>query len=120
MSSEPTLISNFNHQPSSPISKVQTPITPITPKSNDVQKLTINRSISTSPSSTTTPQSPVVAIASYIKHLFGLNAKTTKRSLSEEAECGSPESLSEWLRQGSDPNEVDAYGYTPLVNASLR
>jgi hypothetical protein len=118
MSSESTLIGNFNHPPSSPTSKVQSPITPITPKSNDVQKLTLNRSISTSPSST--PQSPVVAIASYIKHLFGLNAKTTKRSLSEEAECGSPESLSEWLRQGSDPNEVDAYGYTPLVNASLR
>jgi len=32
--------------------------------------------------------------------MLGLNAKTTKRSLSEEAECGSPESLEEWLRQG--------------------
>jgi ankyrin repeat protein len=63
---------------------------------------------------------PVTAFTEYLKHIFGLNAQTTKRSLSEEAECGSPESLSEWLRQGSNANEIDAYGYTPLVNASLR
>jgi hypothetical protein len=63
---------------------------------------------------------PVTAITEYLKHILGLNARTTKRSLSEEAECGSPESLSEWLRKGSNANEVDAYGYTPLVNASLR
>ena len=63
---------------------------------------------------------PVNAISSYIKHLFGLNVKTTKRTLSEEAECGSPESIQEWLRQGSNANECDAYGYTPLVNACLR
>lgn len=49
-----------------------------------------------------------------------MNPKITKRSLSEEAECGSPESLIEWLRKGADPNEVDPYGYTPLVNACLR
>lgn len=49
-----------------------------------------------------------------------MNTKTTKRSLSEEAECGTPASLTEWLRLGSDPNEIDAYGYTPLVNCSLR
>jgi ankyrin repeat protein len=81
------------------------------PKSNE-----LNRQMSASPSLTT----PVSAISAYLKQFLGLNAKTTKRSLSEEAECGSPESLSEWLRQGSDPNEVDAYGYTPLVNACLR
>jgi hypothetical protein len=63
---------------------------------------------------------PVGSLASYFKNLFGLSAKPTKRSLSEEAESGSPESISEWLRQGSDPNEVDAYGYTPLINACLR
>ena len=63
---------------------------------------------------------PVNALTDYLKYILGFNAKTTKRSLSEEAECGSPESLSEWLRQGSSPNEIDAYGYTPLINASLR
>lgn len=63
---------------------------------------------------------PVQAVTAYLKNLLGLTAKPTKRSLSEEAECGSPDSLREWLRQGSDPNEVDAYGYTPLVNACLR
>lgn len=63
---------------------------------------------------------PVQAVTAYLKNLLGLSAKPTKRTLSEEAECGSPDSLREWLRQGSDPNEVDAYGYTPLVNACLR
>jgi hypothetical protein len=77
----------------------------------------LHRQMSASPSSHTTP---VSAISSYLKNLLGMNAKTTKRSLSEEAECGTPESLTEWLRQGSDPNEVDAYGYTPLVNCSIR
>lgn len=75
----------------------------------------LNRQLSASPS-----MAPVSAVTHYIKHLLGLNPKTTKRSLSEEAECGSPESINEWLYQGSDPNEVDAYGYTPLVNACLR
>ncbi len=82
------------------------------PKSNELQ-----RQMSASSSSLTTP---VSAISSYLKNLLGMNTKTTKRSLSEEAECGTPESLTEWLRQGSDPNEVDAYGYTPLVNCSMR
>lgn len=77
----------------------------------------INRQLSASPSLTS---APVSAVTAYLKHLLGLNAKTTKRSLSEEAECGSPESLSEWLRQGSNPNEIDGYGYTPLINACLR
>lgn len=81
------------------------------PKSNE-----LHRQMSASSSLTT----PVSAISSYLKSLLGMNAKVTKRSLSEEAECGSPESLQEWLRQGSDPNEIDPYGYTPLVNACLR
>jgi ankyrin repeat protein len=66
--------------------------------------------------------SPTVSmISSYIKSWFGSSQpKITKRSLSEEAECGSPESLSEWIKKGSNVDEIDAYGYTPLVNASLR
>ena len=63
---------------------------------------------------------PVSVVASYLRHMLGLGHKTTKRSLSEEAESGSPDSISEWLRNGSDPNEKDAYGYTPLVNACMR
>lgn len=67
------------------------------------------------------PAAPVTAtLTSYIKYLLGLSAKPTKRTLSEEAECGTPESIGEWLRLGSDANEIDAYGYTPLVNACLR
>jgi hypothetical protein len=63
-----------------------------------------------------------MGISSLMGRLFGwpTSVKTTKRTLSEEAECGQPESLSEWLKNGADVNEVDAYGYTPLVNASLR
>ncbi len=80
-------------------------------------KTDLTKQMSSSPSFVT---APVSTISAYLKHMLGLNAKTTKRSLSEEAECGSPESLEEWLRQGSNPNEYDAYGYTPLVNASLR
>lgn len=82
------------------------------PKSNE-----LHRQMSVSPSF---PSTPVSSISNYLKNLLGFNAKTTKRSLSEEAECGSPESLIEWLRKGSDPNEIDPYGYTPLVNACLR
>lgn len=92
-----------------PASNFETP-----PKSHEIQR---TNSMSSSPSGITTP---VSAISAYLKNLLGIQAKVTKRSLSEEAECGSPESLSEWLRQGSDPNEIDPYGYTPLVNACLR
>ena len=69
---------------------------------------------------TTTASSASSSLTAYVKYLLGLSVKPTKRTLSEEAECGTPESISEWLRLGSDPNEVDAYGYTPLVNACLR
>jgi ankyrin repeat protein len=75
--------------------------------------------MSASPSSSI-GNTPISSITHYLKNLLGLNYKTTKRSLSEEAECGAPDSLQEWLRLGSDPNEIDAYGYTPLVNACLR
>lgn len=51
------------------------------------------------------------------RYLLGYHAKT-KRSLAEEAECGDEISLSSWIRDGCDPNEVDAYGYTPLLNAA--
>ena len=85
-------------------SEFETPPKSNEPPMNDSQSLT----------------SPVSVIGTYIRQFLGFGKKTTKRSLSEEAECGSPESLSEWLRQGSDPNEVDAYGYTPLVNACLK
>ena len=77
----------------------------------------LNRQMSSSGSVATAPAS---TITEYLKYMLGISAKTTKRSLSEEAECGSPDSLNNWLRQGSNPNELDAYGYTPLINASLR
>jgi hypothetical protein len=63
---------------------------------------------------------PFNSLTAYFRYLLGLSSETTKRSLSEEAESGVPESLSEWIRKGSDPNETDDYGYTPLVNACLR
>ena len=111
----------------------QTPDTPQTPSNNDSSRQQKSNLIRTStvPTSFATPPtnelnrqmsaSPSLSsgsynsITQYIKNLLGLNAKTTKRSLNEEAECGSPDSIAEWLRTGSDPNELDAYGYTPLV-----
>ena len=51
------------------------------------------------------------------RYLLGYSAKT-KRSLSEEAECGNETSVMSWIRDGCDPNEVDAYGYTPMLNAA--
>lgn len=58
--------------------------------------------------------SPSEAIQRY---LLGYHAKT-KRSLAEEAECGDETSVCSWIRDGCDPNELDAYGYTPLLNAA--
>ena len=84
------------------------------PRSNDFQR---QNSAAAAPSLVT---APVSVVASYLRHMLGFGHKTTKRSLSEEAESGSPDSISEWLRNGSDPNEKDAYGYTPLVNACMR
>ncbi|CAF2152899.1 unnamed protein product [Rotaria magnacalcarata] len=43
----------------------------------------------------------------------------TKRSLPEEAECGSVDGIRCWLREGADVDAPDAYGYTPLMNASM-
>jgi hypothetical protein len=52
-----------------------------------------------------------------INYLLGYRQKT-KRSLAEEAECGDETSVCSWIRDGCDPNELDAYGYTPLLNAA--
>jgi ankyrin repeat protein len=57
---------------------------------------------------------PKVAIE---RLLFGYHVKT-KRSLAEEAESGDETSLFTWIKDGVDPDEVDAYGYTPLLNAA--
>lgn len=53
------------------------------------------------------------------KYVYGMTEKT-KRSLAEEAESGDDNSLSSWIiRDGCCPNELDNYGYTPLLNASV-
>jgi ankyrin repeat protein len=51
------------------------------------------------------------------RYVFGLHAKT-KRSLAEEAENGDEISVVSWIKDGTDPNEIDAYGYSPLLNAA--
>jgi len=50
--------------------------------------------------------------------LFSPSIKT-KRSLPEEAECGSLEAIKVWIREGADVNQPDAYGYTALMNAAM-
>ncbi|CAF1036378.1 unnamed protein product [Adineta steineri] len=53
--------------------------------------------------------------------IFGLfsSPQKTKRSLPEEAECGSIDGIKCWLREGADIDAQDAYGYTPLMNAAM-
>ena len=85
------------------------------PRSHD-----LHRQMSAGGSAGTPTSSNFSVLTSYLRHMLGMGSKTTKRSLSEEAESGSPDSVSEWLRSGSNPNEKDAYGYTPLVNACMR
>ena len=71
-----------------------------------------------------------------ILNLFSRPQKT-KRSLPEEAECGSIDGIKVWLREGisysctfcyrlsfhlclgADIDAPDAYGYTPLMNAAM-
>ena len=72
------------------------------------------RSSSTSPGLYSYMPSPRGVIEKYI---FGIHSKT-KRTLAEEAECGDEVACFSWIRDGVDPNEVDAYGYTPLLNAA--
>ncbi|CAF0778259.1 unnamed protein product [Brachionus calyciflorus] len=73
-----------------------------------------NRSISTAPGLYSYVTGPKQALERY---LLGYHNKT-KRSLAEEAECGDESSVNTWIQEGYDPDELDAYGYTPLLNAS--
>jgi len=51
------------------------------------------------------------------RFLFGMHQKT-KRTLAEEVESGDETSVGSWIQDGCNPNEVDSYGYTPLINAA--
>lgn len=73
-----------------------------------------NRSSSTAPGLYSYMTSPKQVFERYV---FGYHFKT-KRTLSEEAECGDEISVNTWIKEGYDPDELDAYGYTPLLNAS--
>lgn len=81
----------------------------------EIKKLApvINRSISHSPNLYSSPGEMIA------RYLFGYRAhQKTKRSLAEEAECGDEVSVTTWIKEGVDPDELDAYGYTPLLNAA--
>ena len=91
--------------------------------SNNSSHNSSNKSLSSSlPSSSTTlpglysyMNSPKEALQRFF---FGYHSKT-KRSLTEEAECGDELSVQSWTKDGVDPNQLDEYGYTPLLNASV-
>jgi ankyrin repeat protein len=70
----------------------------------------------TSPSSRSSYLGVSPAADALRRIIFGYHSKT-KRSISEEAESGDEESVNSWIKDGADPNEKDAYGYTPLINA---
>lgn len=122
MSSQETTTTSQHHGPVSEAKMIERKTQPL-PSVDETQSSTPTSGgaiLQGQQSSSSHSGTPVQAVTAYLKNLLGLSAKTTKRTLSEEAECGSPDSLREWLRQGSNPNEVDPYGYTPLVNACLR
>jgi hypothetical protein len=73
-----------------------------------------NRSASTSSVLYSYVASPRETLTRY---LYGFHAKT-KRSLAEEAESGDEISVAAWIRDGHHADELDAYGYTPLLNAA--
>ncbi|CAF2413013.1 unnamed protein product [Rotaria sp. Silwood2] len=64
------------------------------------------------------PISWIKTTTDLVLNLFSSPQKT-KRSLPEEAECGSVDGIRCWLREGADINAPDAYGYTPLMNAAM-
>jgi ankyrin repeat protein len=84
------------------------------------------------------PVSWIKTTTDLLLNLFNSPQKT-KRSLPEEAECGSLDGIKCWLREGTnlknnkrnnylslfvffigaDINATDAYGYTPLMNAAM-
>ena len=86
------------------------------------------------------PVSWIKTTKDLVFNLFSSPQKT-KRSLPEEAECGSLDGIKCWLREGmyrssrgkktsltrlfsslsagADINAADAYGYTPLMNAAM-
>jgi ankyrin repeat protein len=82
------------------------------------------------------PVSWIKTTTDLLLNLFNSPQKT-KRSLPEEAECGSLDGIRCWLREGNikkinhrniyfdfyiigaDINAADAYGYTPLMNAAM-
>lgn len=73
-----------------------------------------NRSSSTAPGLYSYMNGPRQMLERYF---LGYHLKT-KRSLAEEAESGDEISVNTWIKEGYDPDELDAYGYTPLLNAS--
>lgn len=59
------------------------------------------------------------SVRSFVRrYILGVHEKT-KRCLAEEAESGDNLSILSWIKDGSDVNEYDAYGYTPLINAAI-
>ena len=94
-------------------------MTPTNSPAIDMRRTTplINRSISHSPNFYQSLPSPRDVIARYV---FGVRPMhKTKRCLAEEAECGDEVSVSAWIKDGVDPDELDHYGYTPLLNAAV-
>lgn len=76
----------------------------------------INRSISHSPNFYSSLPSPREVFSRLV---FGYRPmQKTKRSLAEEAESGDEVSVSAWIKDGVDPDELDKYGYTPILNAA--
>lgn len=114
---QPESISEEGQSEQEQASAISPSVTPLSsPIAEDRRTPLINRSISHSPNFYSSLPSPRDVIARYV---FGVRPMLkTKRSLAEEAESGDEVSVSAWIKDGVDPDEIDHYGYTPLLNAA--
>lgn len=109
-----TVLPTVDEQVSS-VPTIDTPPATPTPKTPTSQRKTqLGRSFSLTP----TESKFSITNPGAVLHRYFFGPPKTKRSLSEEAECGDQESMSSWCREGTDPNAFDEYGYTALLNAS--
>lgn len=110
-----TIPEDGEQQQQQPQTRLTTPATPIMESGRRTP--VINRSISHSPNFYASLPSPREIISRYV---FGHPPMLkTKRSLAEEAESGVEVSVNAWIKEGVDPDELDHYGYTPLLNAAV-
>lgn len=102
-------------QPINEETDTTTTVSTTTTPAVDIRRPPVNRSMSHSPNFYSLPSPREV----FSRLVFGYRPMLkTKRSLAEEAESGDEDSVGAWIKEGVDPDELDRYGYTPILNAA--